>query len=171
MAADAVPPATACTADAAMASPSRWPASSVTRTRCTPRAGDGLPAAGLGGGVGQVQGPGQPRIARRRAAAQVEPHLAVVPGGRGSEQRQLGAAGAGPGGGGWRRLERASLLAAAAGQRPRRGAPVVHPGEEQLVVADPRQPGSQHDRRAGIGCGGGAVLRGPGTSTGGSTRP
>ena len=60
-------------------------------------AGDELPAAGLGGDVGQVQGPGQPRIARCRAAAQVEPHLAVVAGGRGGEQRQLRAAAAAAG--------------------------------------------------------------------------
>jgi len=107
---------------------------------------------------GQVQG--QARIGWCRVAAQVEQDLAVVPGGRGIEQRQLGAAGAGPGGNGWRRLERAPLLAAAADQRPRRSAPVVHPGEEQLVVVYPRQPGGQHDRRARIGRGGGPVVAG-----------
>jgi hypothetical protein len=41
------------------------------------------------------------------------------------------------------------------------GTPVVlHVGEEQLVVADPRQPGSEHGRRPGIGRFGGAVVPG-----------
>ena len=164
-------PATACTADAGDGLTVAVAGQQRDQDALHAAPGDGLPAAGLAGGVGQVQGPGQPRIGRRGAAAQVEPHLAVVPGGHGSEQRQLGAAGAGPGSGRRRRLERAAFLAVAAGQRPGRGAPAVHPGEEQLVVADLRQPGGQHDRRPGIGRRAGAVVRGPGTSTGGSTRP
>jgi DNA-binding NarL/FixJ family response regulator len=72
-------------------------------------AGNGLPAASLAGGVGQVQGPGQPRTGRRRAAARVEPHLAVIPGGHGSEQRELGIPGAGPGDSRRRLFERAAL--------------------------------------------------------------
>ncbi len=107
---------------------------------------------------GQVQGPGQDRLVPRRGASRTGP--GGSPGRPRHRAAPAGCRGCRAGGNGWRRLERAPLLAAAADQRPRRSAPVVHPGEEQLVVVYPRQPGGQHDRRARIGRGGGPVVAG-----------
>ena len=122
-----------------------------------PRRVAGLPAPGLGEDVGQVQRPCQPRVARRRGTAQIEPYLAVVPAGHGVEQGQLRAAGSRSGDRWRRRPARAAFLAG--GGAARRGAP-FHPGEEQLVVADPSQPRGPDDRRAGIGRGGVALVPG-----------